>query len=160
PTTGCKTIGHAISLASSGDTIRVAAATYPENLTINVSLTIRGAGAATVVDGGQRGIVVKVPNARSSVTLARLTVRDASANVSGGGINNAGTLTIDDSTITGNSASTSGGGIYNASGSTLQLSNSALSGNVASLRIADGGGIENLGTLMMSGSTISGNSAT
>ena len=30
-TTACKTIGHAISLAASGDTIKVAAATYMEN---------------------------------------------------------------------------------------------------------------------------------
>lgn len=35
--TACKTIGHAISLASSGDSIMVAAATYTENVTIGVS---------------------------------------------------------------------------------------------------------------------------
>src|SRR5262252_894523 len=37
-TTACKTIGHAISLASSGDSIMVAAATYSEDLTISISL--------------------------------------------------------------------------------------------------------------------------
>jgi hypothetical protein len=37
PTTACKTIGHAIALALSGDSIRVAAATYIENLTIGIS---------------------------------------------------------------------------------------------------------------------------
>jgi hypothetical protein len=34
----CRTIGHAISLASSGDTILVAPATYYENLTIPFAL--------------------------------------------------------------------------------------------------------------------------
>src|ERR1700757_4048383 len=38
----CKTIGHAVSLASSGDSIMVAAATYSENLTIGTSLTLIG----------------------------------------------------------------------------------------------------------------------
>jgi len=33
-TAACKTVGHAISLASSGDSIRVAAATYAEHLTL------------------------------------------------------------------------------------------------------------------------------
>jgi hypothetical protein len=42
PTTPCKTIGHAISLAVSGDSIIVAAATYKERLTIGKSLTILG----------------------------------------------------------------------------------------------------------------------
>src|SRR5215472_8325393 len=51
--TGCKTIGHAISLASSGDSIIVAPATYTENLTISVSLKILGSGATTaIIDGG------------------------------------------------------------------------------------------------------------
>jgi hypothetical protein len=53
PTTACKTIKHAISLASSGDTIMVAAATYTENLTIGISLKVIGSGArTTIVDGG------------------------------------------------------------------------------------------------------------
>ena len=47
-----------------------------------------------------------------------------------------------------------GGGILN--GGTLTVSNSTLSGNSAGL---DGGGIHNGGTLTVSGSTLSGNSA-
>ena len=53
PSTACKTIGHAISLAVSGDSIMVAAATYAENLTISISLKVIGSGASTtIVDGG------------------------------------------------------------------------------------------------------------
>ena len=47
PTTACRTIGHAISLASSGDSIMVAAATYNESFTISVSLKVIGATALT-----------------------------------------------------------------------------------------------------------------
>jgi hypothetical protein len=53
PQHACKTITHAISLASSGDSIMVAAATYTENLTIGFSLKIVGSGAkTTIIDGG------------------------------------------------------------------------------------------------------------
>jgi hypothetical protein len=40
--TACATIGQAISLASSGDTIAIAAATYQENLSIPRNLTLNG----------------------------------------------------------------------------------------------------------------------
>ena len=46
-TTACKTIGHAISLARSGDSIMVVTATYLENLNIRKALKIRGALALT-----------------------------------------------------------------------------------------------------------------
>jgi hypothetical protein len=50
PQTACRTIGHAISLASSGDSITVAAATYEENLTIRFSLKIVGSSASTTIN--------------------------------------------------------------------------------------------------------------
>jgi hypothetical protein len=66
--TACKTIGHAISLAHSGDTIMVASATYTENLTINISLKIVGSGAqTTIVDGGT---TIISPSLRCSQYLA------------------------------------------------------------------------------------------
>ena len=50
--TACATIKRAISLAASGDTIQIAAATYGENLSIPVNLTLNGANeATTIVDG-------------------------------------------------------------------------------------------------------------
>jgi hypothetical protein len=47
--TACKTIEHAVSLASSGDSIMVATATYTENVTIGFSLTIVGSGSSTTI---------------------------------------------------------------------------------------------------------------
>ena len=52
PTTACKTIGHAIALAHSGDSIMVAAATYTEHLTIGISLNVIGSSVGpTIIDG-------------------------------------------------------------------------------------------------------------
>src|SRR6516165_7889103 len=47
--TACRTIGHAISLAGSGDSIQVAAGTYTENLTVGVNLKITGATASRTI---------------------------------------------------------------------------------------------------------------
>jgi len=160
PQTACKTIGHAISLASSGDSILVAAATYTENLTINFSLKLIGSGAATtIVDGGGVGTVVSIPSGGTHVTLSRVTIRNGRSSV-GGGIYSFGTLEVSGSTITGNVAASlggSGGGIFNRG--TLTINNSTVSGNHASGVSGSGGGIANDGTLTINKSTISGNSA-
>jgi hypothetical protein len=81
------------------------------------------------------------------------TLSGNSANV-GGGIFNAGPLTITNSTLSGNSAATDGGGIVNVG--SVTVTNSTLSGNSAA---KNGGGIVNLRALTMTNSTLSGNSA-
>lgn len=100
--TACKTIGHSISLASSGDSVKVAPATYTENLTIGINLKIVGASAKTaIIDGGRAGTVVTVTYG-ADVTLLDLTIRNGLTTHGGGGISNSGTLTISGSTISGN----------------------------------------------------------
>lgn len=154
--TACKTIGHAISLASSGDSISIAAATYKENLTVGFSLTIAGSGAIkTIINGGGKGTVVTVSNASAQVTLSGVTVRNGNA-VFGGGINNEGTLTINSSTVTGNHA-VNGGGIGNSG--RLTINKSTVSGNTIRANHASGGGIDNIGSLAINNSTISANTA-
>jgi len=177
PTAACKTIGHAISLASSGDSIMLAAATYKENLTISISLKVIGSGATTtIIDGGGVGTAVTIPSITPNVVLSELTIENGSAQY-GGGINNSGTLTVNKSTISGNYASMScygcspsawGGGIYN--GGTLTINDSTISGNLATASVhhcdpigggcssyAYGGGILNDGAATINNSTISGN---
>jgi hypothetical protein len=157
--TACKTIGHAIALAASGDTITIAAATYTENLTISISLTIRGASASTTIVDGH----LDLPSSTSTVTIAGLTIQNGFA-VNGGGINNNGlALTIVSSTVSGNRAVGTnsggfGGGIYNASG-TLTLRNVTVSNNQATAQGIDGsgGGIYTHGPLTITSSTVSGN---
>jgi predicted outer membrane repeat protein len=159
PQTACKTIGHAISLASSGDSIMVAAATYTENLTIGFSLKVVGAGArTTVIDGGAVGTVVTISSASAHVSLSKLTIQNGVASLYGGGIYNPGNLTINNSTVSGNSSANSGGGIY--SSGTLRINNSAINGNSAYRYGASfGGGIYNSGNLTINKSTVSGNRA-
>jgi len=43
------TIGHAVSFATSGDTIIVGAGTFAEQLTITKALTLEGAGTSTII---------------------------------------------------------------------------------------------------------------
>jgi hypothetical protein len=151
----CKTIGHAISLVSSGDTIGVGPATYTENLTIGFSLKLIGSGAkTTIIDGGRKGTVIGILSAGVRVKLASLTIRGGSGGGgSGGGVSNDGTLNIINCTITRNNSRV-GGGVYN--GGTLRISDTTISGNGAFI---SGGGIANGGTLELVNSTIEGNVA-
>ena len=153
PASACKTIGHAISLALSGDTVKVAAATYKENLNITRSLRIVGSNAlTTIIDGSSANSVVRILNAVVHVGLANLTIRNGMGLFgSGGGVLNAGILTIADSTISGNSGF-EGGGVYNAG--TLIVFDTTISGNDGG---GYGGGIYNTGTLTIFDATISGN---
>ncbi|SRR5579871_610375 len=177
PQTACKTIGHAISLASSGDSIKIAPAVYKENLTINISLTIIGSGArTTTIDGGGVNTVVTINNFNSNthVTLSGLTIEDGSE----GGIRATGVVTINNSSIRGNTANpgisgeAAGAGIYNDEG-TLVINNSTISGNTAHggticeklcTGSAQGAGVYNhsatkQASLTLTNSTVSGNAA-
>jgi len=158
----CATIGHAISLAVSGDSVQIAAASYTENLNITVNLRLIGANpTTTVIDGGGTSRVISILNKTAHVTLSKLTVRDGVA-AGGGGIINWGILTISNGVISENTAASSysatGGGIYNSG--TLTINNSTLWGNAGSTSFIYGGAIYNSGTLAINNSTLSGNSAT
>jgi hypothetical protein len=163
--TACKTIGHAISLASSGDSVMIAAATYTENLVIRVNLKLIGSGATkTIIDGGGIYRVITIVDTAANVTLSKVTIRNG-VEAFGGGIisSSSGTLTVTNSTISGNSAANSysnafGGAIYNSG--TLTINNSTLNGNSASgFSGSLGGAIYNDGTLSINHSTLNGNGA-
>ncbi len=158
--TACKTIGHAISLASSGDTVRVAPATYTENLTIGTTLKVTGAGATTtIIDGGGVNTVVTISSA--ALTLSGLTIQHGDTTTLGGGIHNSGTLTLNNSTVTQNQAkglASGGGGIYNSGILTINYSTISGNSNWASV-YRGGGGVLNVGGILtIKNSTISGNS--
>ena len=75
--------------------------------------------------------------ASTSATAARCglsnsTVQENYAEYAGGGIYNAGTLTVINSTLSDNDAGEIGGGIYNYEGAVAVL-NSTLSGNYAGI---------------------------
>jgi len=135
---GCyPTIAGALSAAADGDTIEVPAGRFVERLSIRRSVTIRGVNFDnTNIDGGREGGPVTVHvDGGATVTLEHLRITgavltgienlgtltlqsvwvsdngDHSAS-SGGGINNQGRLTINNSVIHHNEAN-SGGGIDN-----------------------------------------------
>lgn len=156
----CKTIAHALTIASSGDTIMVEAAIYTENLTIGFSLRLVGSGAVTtIIDGEAKGTVVTISNANARVALSKVTIRNGLTK-DGGGINNFGTLTVNNSIVSRNIASdpaARGGGIFNTG--TLTIANSTVSANTVWGDIAFGGAIFNGGLLTINDTTISGNNA-
>jgi hypothetical protein len=99
---------------------------------------------------GTLGSVFQI-DAGAEVALIGLTIRNGNT-AQGGGINNAGKLTLTNDTVSNNSAG-NGGGICNTG--TLTLTNDTISNNSA----GNGGGIYNAGTLTLSNSTLSGSSA-
>ncbi len=132
-------------------------------LALSQTVTILGPGATQLaVNGDNQGQVFNIAGG-ATVAISGLTVEGgallapegtaATSATSGGGILNAGTLTLNDSTISGNSA-LNGGGIANYG--TLTMTGSTISDNAALL---NDGGIFNAGTLTLVNSTISGNSA-
>lgn len=157
-TNPCKTISHALFVAAAGDTIKAAAGTYPEHIAFNKNVTVRGASlSSTLIDGGGVARVIDILPG-TTVTLSELTIQNGKeTGVPGGGISNAGTLTLKGVIATGNSAvNSNGGGIWNNGSLTVQ--SSYVVNNHAD---SWGGGIYNQsGTLTLVYSSISRNTAT
>ncbi len=168
---------YAVDSAANGDTIEFASnvtgtitlSATNGPLDITQDLDIEGPGANNLTISGNDATEVFEVESGATATIAGLTIADGSAN-QGGGINNAGSLTVTNSTLSGNSApgafraGGTGGGIDNIG--TLTVTNSTLSDNSStdetdadSTIPAAGGGINNFGTLTVTNSTLSDNSA-
>jgi len=126
-------------------------------LDITTNLTITGLGAGVLTISGQNHSRVFNIAAGATVTISQLTVSDGLAS-DGGGILNAGTLTLQNCTIRNNkstSVSGPGGGIE--SSGPLTLFNCLVTSNTAAY---SGGGIDvNTSALTMTNCTVSFNSA-
>jgi hypothetical protein len=170
---GSGSLRSAIAQALPGDEIRFAASLAGQTivlttgtLVLDKDLTITGpaAGGITVAraPGSPDFRIFEVP-LRVTATLDQLTVRGGAVLsglfTSGGGILNAGTLTLRNSTLTGNTANR-GGAIANVRSygeppAALTIVNSTVSGNTAQ---SGGGGIYNqAGALTVRYSTVTGN---
>jgi hypothetical protein len=176
---GAGSLRDAIASALPGDTINFSPALLPATitlssmLTISKNLTISGPGVSNlvVIDGGTNDTVIEIDSG-TTVAISGLTIQHGLSNSGyGGGILNNGTLTLNNSTVSSNYAAIAGDGIYNATGGTLTVTNSTLSGNPTGKFAAvackngfpcpiGGGGIYNAGTVIVTNSTLSFNSAT
>ena len=152
-------LGRAVRSAAAGDRL-VVKGTCRGVAWIGKDLHIRGVRSATsgrpILDGTGAGAVLKI-GAGATVSITDVTVRHGAAS-RGGGIHNRGILVLRDVVVRASTASEDGGGIYNQAGAILRLrGSSVISGNTAA---EWGGGIRDLGTLVVTGSsTIRGNSA-
>jgi parallel beta-helix repeat protein len=92
------TIQEAINKAGSGDTIRIKAGTYMENVLVNKAISLIGEDRYnTVIDGSKLGIVIGITV--SNVFIGNLTVRNAGSSIGDSGINLSG---VENCTINGN----------------------------------------------------------
>jgi hypothetical protein len=127
-----------------------------------VDITGPGADQLTVRrDTGGDYRIFDIAQAVAS-TISGLTIANGSVSGDGGGIRNAGTVTITDSVITGNEAEGTGGGVYGSGDAYIELFDSEVTDNEAGF----GGGLycegseqEPPGDLVARRSTISGNTA-
>ena len=159
---------------SGNDTINLAAGTYTltiagagddssatGDIDVQTNITIAGAGmASTIISGGGIDRAIEVDGS-GNLTLSDVRLTGGSINNDGGGLlveEAGGTATLTRVDITGNTITGGGrigGGIHNVG--TLVMSDSLVHGNTATG--SDGGGISNLGTATITRSSIFSNSA-
>jgi uncharacterized repeat protein (TIGR01451 family) len=139
----CKTIGYALSQANNGDTIRVAACTYTESLTLNkpVSLT-SDCAEETIIHAlsGERVMTINGATITNSTVISGFTITGGNMSGRGGGIAiYSSSPMLSHNIVTNNHASGYGGGIYvigSAASPTLN-SNRIISNTTSS----NGGGV-------------------
>ena len=131
---------------------------------LSTNITVQGPGANLLTVRRNTGGNYRIFTINSGAVVNLNDVTVANGNLvsqSGGGINNAGTLTIANAAVSGNACNPgNGGGIFNTG--IVTITNSTISGNSISSTTGagSGGGIFNSGgTLTVSNSTISGNTA-
>jgi hypothetical protein len=123
------------------------------------SLTLSQVTASGNTAATNGGAVDNAVGGRALIFRTIISANTALAG-SGGGVNNAGTLTFEESRASANnaiSAATGGGGINTATGAISQVIQSTLDHNTTS---GSGGGIRNLGTTQVDHTLIELNTAT
>ncbi len=135
----------------------------PQTIMLSSTLELSGSAGPEVIDAstvtgpvtisGNDSVGVFLVDSNVTATLSDLTISDGSG-YEGGGIDNAGTLTVSDSVIENCSAYLAGGGVYGSGA--ITVTGSTIANNNATL--SSGGGIYSGGGLTISGSTIEGNS--
>ena len=124
-------------------------------LYIASDVTINGPGVDRLtINARGKGRVFDIA-ASKSVSIGNVTISGGKVSDNGGGVYNAGILTLDSVAIVGNRA-TGGGGLYSGDSSSVEIRNSTIADNVANW---GGGALLQDGTVIISASTFSGNRA-
>jgi hypothetical protein len=143
--------------AQDGDTVQFAYGLSGQivltagEIAVDHSISIEGPGADVITVSGNHASRVFRIEPTSTVGISGLGIADANGGYSdGGGIANAGTLTLTDCTMNGCFCEDEGGAVWNSG--TLTVTGSNFSGNSAVISI-----LGNFGTLTLSGSTFVSN---
>ena len=152
-----KTITNATGTVVANGTVHVAQGTYNETgIIITKNMTIIGENQDnTIINGKQTGTTIFTILPGINVTLINLTLTNSTSINYGGAIVNYGTLIINNCTFYNNTA-TEGGAICNYFDSNLTVNNSKFTDNIGK---NDSGAIVSVGTLTVTNSTFTGNSA-
>ncbi len=172
------TLANADSATGGSDTIVFDSSLQGKTIVLAQGpLNLKGTGSITIDDqtnnitlsGGNVSNILVVDAGTTATMLAFSFVNgriiSGNTDVQAGGIQNAGTLTIDASLIDSNSAITQGatnnafgGGLYNTG--TLTITNSTISNNlVNAVNRVFGGGVYNTGTLHLTNTHVDNNSS-
>ena len=156
-TLGQLVVSDDVSIAGAGQTSTIIDG-KASNRVFEIQSEVVADISGVTIQNGDVGCCVYFGGGISNAGTLTLTNSTVSGNYSsgGGGIYDAGTLTIINSTVSENFSAYGGGGIYINGGGTLTLTDSTVSGNVAYYLLA-GGGIFNQGTATLINTTVSGN---
>ena len=154
---------EAVLHSPAGSTVKFAAVLDGQTVTLtlgqvligkNLSIDASALASGIAVSGNDNSRVFDVPSGKT-VTMNRLKIIDGKIPAIGGGIRNAGNLSLTNCELSSNQAGDGGGAIGN--GGTLALTACTLDGNTAGV---GGGAIEHAsGLLTLTNSTLTGNSA-
>jgi Calx-beta domain/Putative Ig domain len=164
PSFSILTVNEGVTVTITGLTISHGWSTAGAGIHNSGTLTLNSCVVSDSLANGSGGGILN--DATGTLTLNNSTISNNEAwiNLSGtkgGGLFNQGQASINGSAFSVNKAGVGGGGIYNDAGATATVTNTTLDGNSAhpATNGGGGGGILNAGTLSVSSSTISNNSA-
>ena len=160
------TLDKALAMAEDGDEIHLAAGTYSGAFSVTKNVTLQGADkTTTILDGGGTDLPINVSaagDAGNKVYIKDLTVQNGSGGAGGGiFIGTESFAEVSDCIIKDNTASLGGGGLDN--GGTTVVSNTTFSANTCTHASNGGGAIWNMettGNLTLNNCTFTDNTAT
>jgi nitrous oxidase accessory protein len=131
------TIQAAINAASSGDTILVAAGTYPEYVCVNKSVTLKGTNRQSIIKGGSGSATRVVDVKISNVKISGFTVQGPALTYKGIYVEPPLQQYFTNINITDNTVIGCNDGIFYSRSSKCFVTNNTLQGNTYGIRLYD-----------------------